>query len=333
MPFQVSLCASLSTVAPVTVTLPYNEVILPCVSSITLTAVVTAGRPQGHNFLWELISGSPVDFTTPVNQLVVSCDLPDSTDRMFYFWIDKGRAKEIKQIFWFRGTATDRANLVGSVTQPYTAQSIINGTIACSSVIGSQDTFGPLTGSAVVVNPTSPVLMWSLPVTDIYSIPTSVQVEQDVAGVWTTVATILPTAPQYFTGAVIGAYYRIRANYQLNNQPYYNYSCPYPLIIDISNYNVYAVETVGVGSITMATVAQINYTLITSDSTTAEIYDIIAPMNGSITTIPVSQTNYTLISSDNTTSEIYDVIAPISGSITATATVVSYFGGIVIGGG
>ena len=289
MPFQVSLCASTSKLTKVT-TVMMPPFVSPCISSLTLTATVVSGQPGGHTFLWELASGSPVDFTSPVNQLVATCDLIDSTDRTFYFWIDKGKPTQIRQIFMYVGTPTDMVDGVGGNITPVCTQDVLNGTISCASIIGTQSCALVDPSGTGAINPNNPVLRWSLP-TGIGL--QYIEVQQDISGVWTTILSILPTDPQILNNATWGAYYRVITNYTIEGQYYKQYSCPYPLLIDFSTYNTYITDVLyGGGNISPVTTNQVNYTLLSMDSLTDEIHDMAILQGGNISPVTIIATYY-----------------------------------------
>lgn len=338
MPFQVSLCSAAYTPATFTVVMTNSPFISPCVTELTLTATVVTGYVGIHTFLWELYSGSPVDFTSPTDGLIATCTLVDSSDRIFYFWIDKGTPLEIRQSYIYNGTPTDIPSTDCGNIMPLISQDILNGSITCSSIIGTQIVS---TGIATV-NPNNVVLYWQLPTTydDLqlmhylypYTVITMqlVEVQQVINGNWVTVLSILPTDPQILTTATLGAYYRVVITYKVNNALYKQYSCPYPLIIDISNYNVYAADDLGRGcGNIMPQPTIINSTLISSDSFTDEIHDAPLIFNGNIMPLPTI-INYTLVNSDSFTNEIRDDITIFGGNIMPRPTIV-YFGGTIIG--
>jgi hypothetical protein len=328
MPFQVSLCGAYTIVSPVTIDI-MSTFMSPCVSSLTLTATVVSGHTRGHRFLWELAEGSQVVFTSPVDQLVVTCDLTDKTDRTFYFWIDKGKLTQVRQIFHFIGTPTDLMETTGGAAIIYSTQDVLNSTISCASIIGTQSCTLVNPSGTGVVNPNTPVLFWTLP-TGIGL--QSVEVQQDINGNWTTILSILPTDPQILTTATMGAYYRIVTNYTLEGHYYKQYSCPYPLLIDFSNYNAYITELIyGGGNISPTSPIQVNYTLLTTDSVTNELYDIISISGGNISPYSTSQVNYTLLSTDSVTDELYDTVVQFGANISPFTISATYFGGTVIG--
>ena len=327
MGFQVSLCATINS-SLITVSIR-PDVISPCIVSLDLIATVTSGRASEHTFLWEQISGSQVVFITPVNQLFVSCTLLDSTDKVFYFWVDKGTAKEVYYIFNYRGTATETTALTGSNTFICNGLQIDNGSPICSTIFATQQLFIPPTSGSIVINDPNLVLRWNLP-TNIVGLQ-GLQVEQIINGVWVSVLTLLPTDPQILLNAINNANYRIKTTYIIDGGRYSQYSCVYCAAINTANYNAYVDDIISsLGNNTVTTPGVVNYTLITSDMVTSELLDII-PVTGVNIIQGITTTLYTLITSDMVTSELLDII-PVTGVNTITRPVVVYLGGTTIGG-
>jgi hypothetical protein len=319
MPFQVSLCGAYTIISPVTIDI-MSTFMSPCVSSLTLTATVVSGNTRGHRFLWELASGSQVIFTSPVDQLVVTCNLTDTTDRIFYFWIDKGKLNQVRQIFQYIGTPTDLIELKGGNATSYYGQNI--DAVSCASITGIQAA-SPI--GTVVVNPNNRILGWTLPANTGLQY---VEVQQDISGVWTTILSILPTDPQVLPNAIQGQFYRIKTNYLFDRQLYSSYSCPFLMLIDLADYNIYSMDLVTVyGGNATPKLGVVYYTQLSTDSITSEIVDLISLVGGNATSLSV--VNYTLLSTDNVTSELVDLISLVGGN--ATKLTVTYFGGTLIG--
>ncbi len=132
MPFQVSLQVSSHVLSPVTLTVGDN-LTAPCTDTITLTAVITVGYENRHTYLWELASGNPVLFTTPVDQLTATCTfLGLNTDRIFYFWVDKGRPYQQQFIVHYWANPTE--------TTPIAANNVLTPTSTANFTIISTDT-------------------------------------------------------------------------------------------------------------------------------------------------------------------------------------------------
>lgn len=168
MPFQVSLQASSRVLSPVSLTVGDN-LTAPCTDSITLTATITVGYENRHTYLWELASGNPVLFTTPVNQLTATCSfLGINTDRVFYFWVDKGRSYQQLFIVHYWATPTETTPIIGnnSLTTTSTTEYTIKSTDTASTLnselfdataaIGS-NSITPLT-DLVEYNLTAPII-------------------------------------------------------------------------------------------------------------------------------------------------------------------------------
>jgi len=296
MPFQVSLCATTNITTVIAISLR-PDVFSPCIVSLDLIATVTSGRIEGHTLLWELHSGSQVVFTTPVNQLIATCTLLDSTDKVFYFWVDKGTSKEKYYVFNYYGTAIDYIYNQFANTLILSNSIITNGSPDCSTIAGTPAIFNANPAGQGVLNPTNLVLTWQLPLNTINL--WSISVEQNISGVWANILNLLPTDPQILTNATNDTYYRIKTIYKIDNGYYSQYSCIYYLLINTADKNIY-------------------------------IDDILYNSFNNTTTATVL-TNYTLLSTDSATDEIFDITTNYFGN-TITPIVVVYYGGTIIGG-
>ena len=79
-----------------------------CVPDATLTATVTL-EPSDitvHSYLWEQVSGNPVTWITPINQLSASYTTLDFSDKKFRFTVDKNTQSELFDEVVVFGTPT-----------------------------------------------------------------------------------------------------------------------------------------------------------------------------------------------------------------------------------
>lgn len=292
MPFQVSLCVSTRNLGALTISLLNNEIYAPCTDTVDLIATFVSGHTNGHSFLWELAEGAQVIFTTPVNQLTASCSLIGvPTDRIFHFWVDKNRPTQELFILHFWGTITETTPFGGSNIFISSGLTIDNGSPNCATIIGTQAIFNSNPTGLGIINPTSIILVWQLP-TNLIGLQ-SIQVEQDINGVWTSVLTLLPTDPQILTNATQNTYYRIKTVYLKDHQYYSQYSCVYDLLIDTSNYNAYIDDVLDTPSNIFKIASLLNFTLLTSDSVTNELVESRQNNNANVLT-NFNVTNFTL---------------------------------------
>jgi hypothetical protein len=329
MPFQVTLCVSDSVITPITVKVDPIEIFAPCSQTLTLEAVVISGRPEGHTFLWELVSGPQVVFITDVNQLTVTCDLLSiSSDRIFKCTIDKERKIEQVHYFQFWATAVDRVlNQFGN--KLITSDLFINnGTPTCNTIAGTQAIFDPTPQGQSYINSTNLMITWSLPAN--LSGLQSIHVEQDINGIWTNILDLLPTDTQILYNASNNNYYRIKTIYKIDNIFYSQYSCVYYLYINLANYNGYIDDKYGWPSNAMS-INITNYTLLNIESVSGQILDIMSTYGAQTLNI-TNVTNYTLLNLNSVSGELLDIVS-MGGTHTLNITNVVYYGGTVIGSG
>lgn len=320
MPFQVSLCVSVSNKAPITLLIDPNEVFAPCLQTATLKAIVISGRPEGHTFIWELVSGAQVIFTSDIHKLTTTCDLIDiSSDRIFKCTVDKGRKTEKPYYLTFWGTATETSPTVISNTTLISGLNILNSSPTCLSIRETQAIFNSNPTGLCSINPNNKILVWDLP-TNLNGLR-SIIVEQIINGVWTDVLILSPTDPQVLHNATNKTYYRIKTIYMIEHLLYSQYSCVYYASIDEANYNGYIDEVLIPMSNSLAPPQVTNYVLSNTD-----ILDTLG-LTISNSTTPSALTVYTL------TSNIIDDNATLNISNSSLSPYnVTYYGGVVIGG-
>lgn len=327
MPFQVSLCVAQNPINAIQLSVP-NSYMSPCVTSLTLTATVISGITAGHTFLWEVTSGNQVVFTTPADQLVATVLLTSATDRVFTFWVDKNTSIQQRFDYKYYATATDTTNVSGNNVLQSIASDITNGSPSAASIYGTY-ILSDVSIASSVINPTSVLLKWDLPINNTNL--TQITVEMVTSSGWTVLATLAPTDAQQYI-ATQNTYYRIKTTHLINHIYYSQYSNVYHLYINYTDYTAYCdSQMVHNGGGNACGVDVVNFTLLSTDSITSELQDNIIPGFGSNSTSQISVVNYTLLSSDSVTSELQDTIPVGFGANNLTSTV-TYFGGVVVGG-
>ena len=178
-----------------------------CDTGETLTATII-GDKTAHVFLWEQISGDPVTFTTPLDQLSISFTFITSVDRLFRFWIDKDDP-EIAQYddVWVYGTPTDIVSLGLTGSQPIYQPALACRIVSCEDFdvapqvpTASHDGFAVCTGSDYT-------LIWNPPPCDLDKISHYIVQSNDGTG-WIEAAIIINSEQRAYP-AITGLWYRI----------------------------------------------------------------------------------------------------------------------------
>ncbi len=303
-----------------------DDIFSPCIAELTLTAVPIKGDYFGHTFLWELYSGNAVTWTTPLNELSATCLLPSSTDRVFYFWVDKGTDDEQRYTVRYFGTAIDDLQNQHSSFNVVSSTFIDNSWAA--SITGVQLLLGQDRQGLSAVNPTELALIWALP-TNVNGLRTLI-VEQLINGVWTVVGQTQPQDVQQLSPIDTNSYYRIKTVYNLDHQRYIQYGSPYLVSLNVVDHTIYADEVLGQSSSLLANLVVSNYTLVNSDQVTDELVE--QQLSSGTSLLPqVSLQNYTLVNTDNVTDELLEG-AQVLGSSLLPMLSVTYLGGTIIGG-
>ena len=187
-----------------------------CDLSFSLEATVI-GDLNGHTVLWEQITGNPVTFTTPVNQLAISYNQSTFEDKTFRFWVDKGTSSQRFDDVTVFGSPT---SIIDDV--PYsTNSSKINTTVEFDGDSHSMVLLPPLptvyhTGFSISKTYTVASLLWEPPPHTNLTVIGYVVKERDPSGTWTDVATLPATASEY-SGIVIGKMYQLDVVYRYPN--------------------------------------------------------------------------------------------------------------------
>lgn len=207
MPFQVSYSSKATPVGVINFFSAGEDQVTICDVSVTLTAIIV-GDLTGHSIIWEQLTGVPVTFTTPLNQLSVSFTTATFEDKSFRFTIDKGQG----------GEQFDDINIFGTPTFKYYSGTpdhncIINygSALRCNAPnISVLDAFPvPANGAVECVVSSSQALYWAVPCEANLLVQYVVQ-ERSVAGPWTDEA-ILPASTQNYTPLNVGSTYRVVA--------------------------------------------------------------------------------------------------------------------------
>lgn len=157
---------------------PKNDVVLVtagndqqqvCASTIYLSASII-GNTTGHTFLWEQISGSAITLiqnTTTTAYYIVDIN---PTDKVFRFWIDKGKYNEQYQDITVYSTPTSFLNT--QLTNSIQEGEVIDDNLKVRGYGHIDNTFNPnIPFSGVGSFNENPSIEWTLP--NIYYIPTN----------------------------------------------------------------------------------------------------------------------------------------------------------------
>ena len=196
MPFQVTFSQRLLQVNAIQSVSAGPDASAVCDISFVLTATVV-GELTGHALLWEQISGTPVTFDSPVDQLSVSYTQNNFDDKTFRFYVDKGTSfQKYDDVTIFGSPTTSQLNSAstGTLFSATTTESIYGEDISLEMLSPF-----PLTDYSNMVEYTSvldPILTWNIPETIGIVTGSLVQV-MDALGAWTTIAALPPEDTMY----------------------------------------------------------------------------------------------------------------------------------------
>lgn len=186
MPFQVIFSTYQQPQGIITFFTAGEDQIITCATNVTLEATVL-GDITGHTFLWEQLTGDPVNWLTPQDQFVVQFEQINTDDKSFRFWIDKGTPFEQFDDVWTYNTPISENDV--SVTTSYPTTYFGTGgdrRLVRNERIWLRPTTNPNTGNNV---PTAGLLEFTVPSDSEYI--TRVGVEQYVLGSgWTEIDSI-----------------------------------------------------------------------------------------------------------------------------------------------
>jgi hypothetical protein len=187
-----------------------DDILAICDNSSTLTATVV-GDLAGRTILWEQISGSPVSFSTPTNQLTASFTAFNFDDKVFRFTVDKNLSSEKFDEITVFGTPTEK---VAHPIQQSSASFIKHPTPVASIIVALESTPQTVVYCKDLSNP---VLIWTMPDTTVQVLDFDIQFKLN-SGPWTTEATTSPSSRMYTPLFADPAYkYRVVANLKTTN--------------------------------------------------------------------------------------------------------------------
>ena len=214
MPFQVVYSSRISAPGVITYFTAGEDQAALCSVNNTLEATVI-GDTEGHTFLWEQMSGNPIVWTSPTDQLLVTYNNPSAIydDKVFRFWIDKGKPDQQYDEITVFGTPTAKAVFnYGSDQATYAS---LGSTYNCRAPEASMSlTFigSPQEGSES--DESSFALMWGLPECDSDEI---LQFGiQEASSPWSEIA-IVPKTGNTYSPIVPNRAYRVVAYYRERN--------------------------------------------------------------------------------------------------------------------
>lgn len=191
-----------------------DDILAICDNSSTLTATVV-GDLAGRTILWEQISGSPVSFSTPTNQLTASFTAFNFDDKEFRFTVDKNLPSEKFDEITVFGTPTEK---VAYPIQQSTASLINNPTPVATMIVALESVPRTVIYCKDLSNP---VITWTMPDTaHVRLLSFDIQFKLN-SGPWTTESTTSPTSRMYIPLFGDPAYkYRVVANLKTPNSTF-----------------------------------------------------------------------------------------------------------------
>lgn len=208
MPFQVSYSQRAIPAGIIQSFDAGDDAVTICDPAFSLTATIV-GDLTGHTIEWIQIEGSPVTFTTPLDQLAVTYTQTIFDDKIFRFFIDRGTASEVFDDVSIFGSPTEsrvvnNSNTLNNVSLTSTLS--LNGDSVFARLLSGFSVTKQVANADVDVY-TNAVLFWNKPITDFDIIEYLIQ-EETTHGVFVTVATNSPDNTQ-FTDSIIGNRYRV----------------------------------------------------------------------------------------------------------------------------
>lgn len=257
---------------------PQNDIVLVtagpdqqriCDPIVYLEATIQ-GNTSGHTFLWELISGEAVSLFVDTQTRAHYVVDGSSRNRIFRFWIDKGKYNEQYQDLTIFSTPTDYFNLNSAVLTSSlntTTDPLLQISVYSFTVPQLFDYTIPNNSSASY-NESVVGLTWSLP--DIYTQSSTVIIdyyksnfigttlEVNINGVWQVLTNVLGTsAPRVYTPVYVGFPLRIGSVFNTNGHIKTYYTSVF-----VASPQLSANEIFSRNDITSKIVSTINYNIL-----------------------------------------------------------------------
>jgi len=219
MPFQVIFSQNAVPAGIIQFFSAGKDGVAVCDLDFTLTAEII-GDIQGNTFEWQQISGSPVTFTTPLNELSVSYSQTIFDDKTFRFFINRGTGFEKFDDVVVYGSPVDIIKHTQS-----SHNNLIN--IHASEIFRDDDfTLRLITNYPIEENSDAAIcksysaeeatLTWEFLDIEHEILGYIVRERDNSTGVWNDIASLLPT--DYFFGSVtLGRSYQISAIVRFDN--------------------------------------------------------------------------------------------------------------------
>ncbi len=189
------------------------DVVAVCSTDITLS-VELIGDLKGHTLLWEQISGTTtgIVYTSPLNQTTLTYFndpiIGNRDDKLFRFWLDKGKSYAQYRDIWVWGTPVDKVQPTVYQLSNYSNITDVSGSaVTINAYIGLYEIFYPdnTTFSGYCIE-------WDFPTNqdNIHFINYTVQKYDIINGVWIDVYT---TTDIIYANILIDTTYRVVGKY------------------------------------------------------------------------------------------------------------------------
>ena len=219
MPFQVVFSQKAIPAGIIQAIDAGDDTVAVCDINFTLTAKII-GDPQGHTVSWQQISGTPVTFTTPTDQLSITYSQTTFDDKAFRFYVDRGTAFEIYDDVIVYGSPTDNVTMSFGGTPKHinfnSTESVKgdsnNLRLVTNFPLGNYDSKSEYNLYSV----DNAAIYWNTPNTE-HTILGYIVKEMDITtGVWNDVAS-LPPSSNYFQNIKSNHRYQISTLYLYKN--------------------------------------------------------------------------------------------------------------------
>jgi len=219
MPFQVIFSQNAAPAGIIQFFSAGPDGVAVCDLEFTLTAEVI-GDLQGNVFEWEQISGSPVTFTTPTNELSVTYNQTTFDDKTFRFYLNRGTGFEEFDDVTVFGSPTDSVTNVVSSDKTSILISEAEFFRDDNLLLHFITNYPIVQNSSAHINKSytasEAVLTWEFLDTSQEVLGYIVRERDNSTGTWNDIASLLPT-DNFFDSVTIGRSYQISAIVRFNN--------------------------------------------------------------------------------------------------------------------